>query len=77
LEIHVQLFSILRDKLPPESKGKALLHLKSGSSLQDLLNDLSITRKAVISVNSVQEMDLSRQLQDGDIVKMFSSISGG
>jgi len=77
LEIHVQLFSILRDKLPPGSKGQAVLQLKSGSSLQDLLNELGITRKVVITVNSVQEMDTSRQLQNGDIVKMFSSISGG
>lgn len=77
MEIHVQLFSILRDKLPPESKGHAVLHLESGAILQDLLDELGITRKVVISVNSVQEMDKSRQLHDGDIVKMFSSISGG
>lgn len=77
MEIQVQLYSILRDKLPPKSKGKAILHLNSGSSLQDLLNELGITRQVVISVNSVHEMDTTRQLQDGDIVKMFSSISGG
>jgi len=77
LEIHIQLFSILREKLPPESKGQAVLHLKSGASLHDLLDELGITRKVVISVNNEQEMDKSRQLQNGDKVKMFSSISGG
>jgi sulfur carrier protein ThiS len=77
LEIHIQLYSILREKLPPESKGRAMLDLKSGASLQDLLDELGITRKVVISVNNEQEMDTSRQLQNGDKVKMFSSISGG
>ena len=77
MEIHVHLYSILRDKLPPGSNGQAVLHLKSGASLQDLLNELGITRKVVISVNNEQEMDKSRQLQNGDKVKIFSSISGG
>jgi len=77
LEIHIQLYSILREKLPPESKGQGVYHLKSGASLQDLLDELDITRKVVISVNNEQEMDTSRQLQNGDKVKLFSSISGG
>ena len=48
-----------------------------GVSLQDLLNELDITRKVVVSVNDTHESDMSRQLQDGDQVKIFSSISGG
>jgi molybdopterin converting factor small subunit len=31
----------------------------------------------VISVNDVHEPNRSRQLEDGDQVKIFSSISGG
>ena len=77
MEIHVQLHSILRNKLPPETKGRAMLHLKSGAILQDLLDELDITRKVLLSVNGEHESDTTRQLQDGDIVKMFSSISGG
>jgi sulfur carrier protein ThiS len=77
LEIHVQLYSILREKLPPESNGQAVLQLKDGTMLADLLEELDITRKAVISVNGAHESDLSRRLQTGDQVKMFSSISGG
>lgn len=77
MEIHVQLYSILRDMLPSESKGKVVLKMDNGASLEDLLNELGITRKVVISVNNAQEMDRSRKLQDGDEVKMFSSISGG
>jgi len=77
LDIHIQLYSNLREKLPPGSKGKAVLHLKDEACLQDLLDELGITRKVVISVNNEQETDMSRRLQNGDNVKMFSSISGG
>jgi sulfur carrier protein ThiS len=73
----LQLFSILRDKLPPELKGKTIMHLKEGSTIEDLLKELDITRKVVLSVNDVQESDHSRQLFDGDIVKIFSSVGGG
>ena len=77
LKIQLQLYSILRDKLPPETNGQTVLQLNDGVSLQDLLNDLNITRKVVVSVNDTHESDMSRQLQDGDQVKIFSSISGG
>ena len=77
LEIHVQLYSILREKLPPESKGKAVLQLNKDAALVDLLDKLDITRKVVISVNGTHEPDKARRLQDGDQVKIFSSISGG
>lgn len=77
MEINLQLFSILRDKLPPELKGKTTMHLKEGATLKDLLGELEINRKVTISVNGLQETDLSQQLYDGDIVKIFSSVSGG
>ncbi|MBT3190121.1 MAG: MoaD/ThiS family protein [Anaerolineae bacterium] len=76
-KIHLQLYSILREKLPPESKGRAILQLDEGATLTDLFNKLDIKRKMVTSVNGVHETDKSRQLQDGDKVKIFSSISGG
>jgi len=77
IKITLQLYSVLREKLPPEAKGKAVLHLDDGTCLQDLLDELEITRKVVISVNDNHESDLSRRLQDGDRVKIFSSIGGG
>ena len=77
MEIHLQLYSILREKLPPESKGQAVLHLDEDALLSDLLRELDITRRVVISVNDVHETDISRQLRDGDKVKIFSSVSGG
>jgi len=77
LEIHLQLYSILREKLPIDAKGRAVLQVDEGAALADLLNELGIKLKVVISVNGVQESDKSRQLRDGDDVKIFSSVSGG
>ena len=77
IEIHLKLYSILREKLPSGSGGQGVMQLKNGAVLADLLDELDITRKVVISVNDVHESDTSRQLQDGDKVQIFSSISGG
>jgi sulfur carrier protein ThiS len=77
LEVHLQLYSILREKLPPEAKGRAVMQLDENASLADLLEELNITRRVVISVNGIHEGDRSRQLQDGDEIKIFSSFSVG
>lgn len=77
LDIHLQLYSILREKLPPEAQGHATLQMEMESTLADLLDELHISRRVVISVNGDHEPDRSRELHDGDDVKLFSSISGG
>lgn len=77
LSIHLHLYSILREKLPTEAKGRADLQMEEGSTLVDLLEEFGITRRVVISVNGEHEPDRSRKLQDGDEIKLFSSISGG
>ena len=77
MEIHLQLYSILREKLPFDAKGRAVLQLDEGATLADLLDELGVKRRVVISVNGVHESDKSRQLRDGDAVKIFSSVSGG
>lgn len=77
MEIHLQLYSILREKLPAEANGRAVFQLKEDANLADLLDKLEITRRVVISVNNEHTSDKSRQLQDGDKVKIFSSVSGG
>lgn len=77
MKIHLKLYSILREKLPPDAKGRAVIELDEGASLEDLLIKLGIQNRVVISVNDMYETDTSRRLKDGDQVKIFSSISGG
>jgi molybdopterin converting factor small subunit len=77
LEIHLQLYSILREKLPTDARGRAVLQLNEGATLDDVLKELGIRRRVVISVNGTHEDDRSQRLRDGDEVKIFSSVSGG
>ena len=77
VEVHLQLYSILREKLPPEARGKAFLQLEEGATIDSILKEFGITRRVVVSVNSEHEPDKSRQLRDGDQIKIFSAISGG
>lgn len=77
LEVHLQLYSVLREKLPSDAKGRVVMQLNEGATLADLLYELGIERRVVISVNDVHESDKSRQLNNGDKVKIFSSVSGG
>jgi thiamine biosynthesis protein ThiS len=77
MEINIQLYSILRDKLPTDAKGRAVLHLEEGTTLADLLAELGIERRVVIGVNGAHVADTSHELKDGDKVKIFSSVSGG
>jgi molybdopterin converting factor small subunit len=75
--IDVQLYSILREKLPREARGRATLQLGDGATVEDLLAKLDIERNVVISVNDEHARDTDRKLQDGDLVRIFSSVSGG
>jgi len=77
LDIHLQLYSILREKLPSDAKGRTVMQLDEGATIADLLDILGINLKVVISVNGDHEPDKSRQLRDGDHVRIFSAISGG
>ena len=77
MEIHLQLYSVLREKLPSDAKGRTVMQLDEGATLADLLNELGINLKVVISVNGDHEPDKSRQMRDGDHVRIFSAISGG
>ncbi|MBC8335200.1 MAG: MoaD/ThiS family protein [Anaerolineales bacterium] len=77
MKINLQLYSILREKLPASAKGRAVMHFDEGAMLADLLGELDIQRKVVISVNGTHETNKAYPLQDGDIVRIFSSISGG
>jgi sulfur carrier protein ThiS len=77
LKINLQLYSILREHLPKETGGEIALQLVGETTLADLLENLGIKRKVVISVNDIHETDFSRILEDGDDIKIFSSVSGG
>jgi len=77
LDINLQLYSILREKLPSGAQGRVVMQMDRGVTLDDLLDELDISRRVVISVNGDHETNRTRELQDGDEIRIFSSISGG
>jgi molybdopterin converting factor small subunit len=91
IQIHVQLFSFLRDCLPPEAeRGQATISLPEGATLANLTTHLGIDRRLgcaameltaraswQVMVSGQFELDMGRALQDGDQVRIFPPISGG
>ncbi|MFZ5808256.1 MAG: MoaD/ThiS family protein [Chloroflexota bacterium] len=77
MNVRVTLFSILREKVPPENRGKINLELPAGATIADILRMLDIEMHVVCAVNGQVEADHSRILQDGDEVRIFRPAGGG
>jgi len=77
ISINLKLYSILREILPPEANGRAVLEVEDGLSIEDLLIQLEIRRAVIVSINGVHEPNKKYKLKDGDDVILFSSVSGG
>ena len=77
IEIHIRLHGALRDKLPPEAKGRTILTLPDGALLTAVLEQLSLHRLIEVAVNDeiVDNQDII--LQDGDRVEIFRPAAGG
>jgi sulfur carrier protein ThiS len=77
VQIKVVLFSVFREKVPREQRGRTTVELPENSSLQDLLAKLEIHISATCSVNGQLEYDQTSQLKDGDEVQIFRPVGGG
>jgi molybdopterin converting factor small subunit len=77
LEVQVRLYSILREKLPAEARGRATLQLEEGTTVAAIIEQFEIERRVVVGVNGAYERDHLRPVQDGDEVMIFSAVSGG
>jgi sulfur carrier protein ThiS len=77
VRIKVVLFSVFREKLPRENRGRTTVDLPENSTLKDLLAKLEINITAICSVNGQLEYDQSSLLKDGDEVQIFRPVGGG
>jgi sulfur carrier protein ThiS len=77
MQIKVVLFSVFREKLPREKRGRTTVELPENSTLKDLLAKLEINISATCSLNSQLVYDQTTQLKDGDEVQIFRPVGGG
>ena len=77
MKINVRLYGALRDHLPANQKGRTVLELIDGSTVQGLLDTIGISHTVVIAVNGQQDIDLSHPLNDGDTITVFELVGGG
>jgi molybdopterin converting factor small subunit len=73
----VVLHSYLREKLPAEAKGQALLELEGGARIGDVIEKLDLPEMVVFALNNQIERDRQRSLKDGDLVRFFRPGAGG
>lgn len=84
MRLEVRLFASLRDKRPDAPRGRAMLEMPDGASLQDLLEHLDVHAKEaqMVLVNGVQMPRAvaerrAHALEPGDVVAIFPPLAGG
>lgn len=77
MRITLILHSYLRDKLPPEARGRAVLELAEGSQVADAFRPLDLPAGAAWALNGSIQHDLALPLQDGDELRVFRAGAGG
>jgi molybdopterin converting factor small subunit len=78
MRVEVRLFSRLREHLPPDARGEAIVELPEGATVGQLLAHLGIdVHVKLLSVNSQRETNWGRALHDGDVVRIFPIVVGG
>jgi len=77
MKIRVVLHSVLRERLPPETNGKADLELPEGCTVQEVIHRLGLPEHVSCAINGQIERSLHKILQDGDEVRFFRPGAGG
>ncbi len=77
MRIHIRLHGALRDKLPPENKGQAVLEVPEGETATAVLDQLSLRGHLQVAINQTIIENLDTPLQDGDEIELFRPAAGG
>ncbi len=83
MQISFKLYASLMDLLPPEAQGHAVkMDVKNGTSLQDVIDQFSISEQQafLVMLNGVyipQEQRKSTQLKDQDVIAIWPKVAGG
>jgi len=73
----VILHAILRDKLPPEARGKVDIVMPEDSTIGDVIVRLDLPPGCLCAVNEQIEKKFDTKLKDGDVLRFFRASSGG
>ena len=77
MRVSVTLYGLLRQKLPPEAKGKAELELPEGCTVAQVIAQLDLPGQVVVSLNGQLTHDRTFLLKEGDQVLCFNPVGGG
>ena len=77
MEVHVRLYGVLREKLPADDHGRAVLDVPGGTTVADILTRFDISGHFHVSVNEEIVEDWQTLLHDGDQVDVLPPTAGG
>lgn len=82
MKITVKLFTVLREKLPPEAKGEVELEVDEGTRPVDLIERLDIPEQLAHLVmidgyHLLPDEVKNRVLRPGEVLAIFPPIAGG
>jgi hypothetical protein len=77
IKVSIILHSVLREKLPPESKGRTVLVLPDGAQVADVIRQLQLPENALFALNEQIERDPQKVLCDQDCLRFFRGGGGG
>lgn len=77
MQISVKLYGTLRDHLPAETKGKSVIKLAEGATIDELVTMLGIDHDVLTAINGKHQSTNTAVLKEGDAVTVFEMTAGG
>jgi sulfur carrier protein ThiS len=77
--IEIQVPSLLHEKIAPSDKnlGRDNWEVPEETSVADVLEMLNLTNVAIITIRNGRQEKKGAILKEGDVLKIFSAVSGG
>ena len=78
MKVYLRLYGPLRDKLPKENRGGAILDVDHGTTVAQILASVEIDWEDVLwAISEQHDTDAERPLADGDELSVFTHVAGG
>ena len=78
MKVYLRLYGPLRDKLPQENRGGAVLDVEPGTTVAQVLALVNIEWEDVLwAISEQHDTDAHRVLVEGDELSVFTHVAGG